>query len=175
VVQSLKRRFENRCSFQGDHRVESLDSEGNLRKSLKTLRVGIFGSRIKIRSCFVRTVGKEARDVWKQRLLLSTPEELREASRSDQTVWLVRPLWMAAQLQPEVVWGERLKQVTPRILESRRLDRGPESIPYALTGVGLTTRLKPFSRLQEPQHSPNREIRDASRIPCRQLVSSLWR
>jgi hypothetical protein len=56
------------------------------------------------------------RDVWKQQLLLSTPEELREVSRSDQTVWLVRPLWMAAQLQPEIVWGERLKLVTQEFL-----------------------------------------------------------
>jgi hypothetical protein len=52
------------------------------------------------------------RDVWERRLLLSTLEELREASQSDQTVWLIRPLRWAAQLQPEVIWGDRLERVT---------------------------------------------------------------
>src|SRR5262249_35010161 len=56
------------------------------------------------------------RDVWKRRLLLSTQEELREATRSDRVVWLARPLSIAAQLQPEVVWGERLQQMTREFL-----------------------------------------------------------
>ena len=56
------------------------------------------------------------RDVWKRRLLLSTEEELREATRSDRVVWLARPLSIAAQLQPEVVWGERLDHVTQQFL-----------------------------------------------------------
>ncbi|MCI0418110.1 MAG: glycosyltransferase family 39 protein [Acidobacteria bacterium] len=56
------------------------------------------------------------RDIWKRRLLLSTREELREASRSDQAVWLIRPLSVAAQLQPEVVWGERLERVAREFL-----------------------------------------------------------
>ncbi|PYV41554.1 MAG: hypothetical protein DMG06_16715 [Acidobacteria bacterium] len=56
------------------------------------------------------------RDVWKGRLLLSTWQELREATRSDPVVWLVRPLSVAAQLQPEVVWGERLQRVTQEFL-----------------------------------------------------------
>lgn len=52
------------------------------------------------------------RDVWKQRLLLSTFEELREATRADGQVWLVRPFSAAARLQPEAVWGKRLASVT---------------------------------------------------------------
>jgi hypothetical protein len=51
------------------------------------------------------------RDIWKRRLLLSTPQELREASRSDREVWLVRRLQLISQLRPEAVWGERLERV----------------------------------------------------------------
>jgi len=56
------------------------------------------------------------RDVWERRLLLSNFEELREASRSDQTVWLICPMWIATQFQPEVVWGGRLERVTQEFL-----------------------------------------------------------
>ncbi len=51
------------------------------------------------------------RDIWKRRLLLSTPQELREASRHDRVVWLVRRLLSISQLRPEAVWGERLERV----------------------------------------------------------------
>jgi len=56
------------------------------------------------------------RDLWERRLLLSNFEELREASRSDQTVWLIQPLWRANQFQPEVIWGGRLERVTQEFL-----------------------------------------------------------
>lgn len=56
------------------------------------------------------------RDVWKRRLLLSTWEELLEATRADQVVWLARPFSLARQLQPDAVWGERLERVTQEFL-----------------------------------------------------------
>ena len=56
------------------------------------------------------------RDLWEGRLLLSSFEELREASRSDQTVWLVQPSWRANQFQPEAIWGGRLERVTQELL-----------------------------------------------------------
>ncbi|MCG8652718.1 MAG: hypothetical protein MI861_22960, partial [Pirellulales bacterium] len=48
-----------------------------------------------------------ARDVWNNRLLLSTPEDLREASRYVNTVRLVREVGTPAET-PESVWGDRL-------------------------------------------------------------------
>ena len=56
------------------------------------------------------------RDVWKRRLLLSTREELREATQADQVVWLARPSSLAMELQPEAVWGDRLERVTREFL-----------------------------------------------------------
>ena len=56
------------------------------------------------------------RDLWERRLLLSNFEELREASRSDQTVWLIQPLWRATEFQPEAIWGGRLERVTQEFL-----------------------------------------------------------
>jgi len=56
------------------------------------------------------------RDVWEGRLLLSTWEELREVSRSDREVFLIRPLWVAETLPPEAVWGQSLERVTREFL-----------------------------------------------------------
>ena len=56
------------------------------------------------------------RDVWRGRLLLSTWEELREVSQSDQEVFLIRPWWVAETLPPEAVWGQRLERVTREFL-----------------------------------------------------------
>ena len=59
------------------------------------------------------------RDVWERRLLLSTFEELREASRSDQTVWLIRPLWRADSTPARGYLGRPSGTCDPRILEPR--------------------------------------------------------
>ncbi|MBM3804750.1 MAG: hypothetical protein FJW26_20855 [Acidimicrobiia bacterium] len=56
------------------------------------------------------------RDVWEGRRLLSTWEELREISRSDTQVFLMRPLTVMAQLRPEGIWPERLDRVTREFL-----------------------------------------------------------
>ena len=56
------------------------------------------------------------------------------------------------QVQPEIVWGERLKRVTQEFLSR---DAWIEVLRVSLARcVGLTTRLKPFSRVQETQLSP---------------------
>ncbi len=52
-----------------------------------------------------------SRDVWKNRLLLSEPSEVRDAALPYKTVRLVRPLSFASTLEPRLVWGERLQGV----------------------------------------------------------------
>ncbi|MEW5975900.1 MAG: glycosyltransferase family 39 protein [Acidobacteriota bacterium] len=58
------------------------------------------------------------RDIWEGRLLMSTPEELREVSRSDRQVWLARPVREGAELRPSDIWGERLERAEREFLSS---------------------------------------------------------
>jgi hypothetical protein len=49
-------------------------------------------------------------------LLLSTPQELREASQNERAVWLVRPIQADPDIRLDAVWGERLENVDTRFV-----------------------------------------------------------
>jgi hypothetical protein len=74
------------------------------------------------------------RDLWSQRRLLSTPEELREHTTGARRVFLVRSTHAEQQaFVPETVWGTQVRESSRRF---RTVDGRVEVVSVELAGMG---------------------------------------